>query len=230
MAAVPLRPSAPRDRDRLIAAPARRAPTPGGIAWRRRMVWMVKIVLPIGATLLLASMALWPELAGDAERARVSFRRAATVAAEGGQMIDPRYHGVDAQGRPYVVTAATARQVGDDRTDMTAPKGDITMDSGAWLWGEARNGVYMQKLGVLDLSGDVTLYRDDGTVLQTESATMDMKAAAATGNQKVHAEGPFGTLDAQGFAATDRGDVLQFTGPGRLVLQPGGPAPKEPGK
>jgi lipopolysaccharide export system protein LptC len=34
----------------------------------------------------------------------------------------------------------------------------------------------------------------------------------------VHAEGPFGTLDAQGFALTDKGSVIQFTGPGRLVL------------
>jgi lipopolysaccharide export system protein LptC len=34
----------------------------------------------------------------------------------------------------------------------------------------------------------------------------------------VHAEGPFGTLDAQGFAVTDRGAVIQFPGPGRLLL------------
>jgi hypothetical protein len=33
-----------------------------------------------------------------------------------------------------------------------------------------------------------------------------------------HAEGPFGTLDAQGFTATDGGTVIHFAGPGRLLL------------
>ncbi len=34
----------------------------------------------------------------------------------------------------------------------------------------------------------------------------------------VHAEGPFGTLDAQGFTLTDKGSAIQFFGPGHLVL------------
>jgi len=76
----------------------------------------------------------------------------------------------------------------------------------------------MQHLGQLDLSHDVTLYRDDGTTLHTQSASIDMKASAAAGNEPVHAEGPFGTLDAQGFALTDKGDVIQFVGPARLIL------------
>ena len=37
-----------------------------------------------------------------------------------------------------------------------------------------------------------------------------------------HVEGPFGTLDAQGFAMLDRAiAVIQFTGPGRMVLNGG---------
>jgi lipopolysaccharide export system protein LptC len=83
---------------------------------------------------------------------------------------------------------------------------------------QARRGVYEQKASRLDLSGEVTLYRDDGTVLTTESATIDMRANAAAGHEMVHAEGPFGVLDAQGFTVLDRGAVVQFTGPARLVL------------
>jgi lipopolysaccharide export system protein LptC len=48
--------------------------------------------------------------------------------------------------------------------------------------------------------------------------SMDLKSGAAASSQPVHAEGPFGTLDAQGFALVDKGAVVQFTGPARLVL------------
>ncbi len=78
--------------------------------------------------------------------------------------------------------------------------------------------MFEQKANRLDLSGDVTLYRDDGTVLTTEAASLDMRANAAAGNEMVHAEGPFGVLDAQGFTVLDRGSVIQFTGPARIVL------------
>ena len=79
-------------------------------------------------------------------------------------------------------------------------------------------GVYMQHSSLLDLSGNVTLYREDGTTVTTDTATVDLKAGAAANNSRVHAEGPFGTLDAQAFAITDNGNVMQFTGPARLVM------------
>ncbi len=66
------------------------------------------------------------------------------------------------------------------------------------------------------------LYRDDGTTLKSSVATIDLKQGAAAGNEPVHAEGPFGVLDAQAFALTDKGDTIQFTGPAKLVIN-GGP-------
>ena len=50
------------------------------------------------------------------------------------------------------------------------------------------------------------------------AAAIDLHAGAAAGRRRTHAEGPFGTLDAQGFALLDKGDVIQFTGPAKLVL------------
>ena len=51
----------------------------------------------------------------------------------------------------------------------------------------------------------MTLYRDDGTTMVTASASIDLKPGAAAGGEPTHAEGPFGTLDAQGFTLTDKG-------------------------
>ena len=83
---------------------------------------------------------------------------------------------------------------------------------------QAKQGVFMQHINQLDLSHDVTLYRDDGTTLVTASAAIDLKNGAAAGAEPVHAEGPFGTLDAQGFTLLDKGANIQFTGPAHLVL------------
>ncbi len=84
---------------------------------------------------------------------------------------------------------------------------------------QAKQGVFIQHTNQLDLSHDVTLYRDDGTTLVTASASIDMKNGAAAGADPVHAEGPFGTLEAQGgFTLLDKGATIQFAGPAHLVL------------
>ena len=187
------------------------------LARRRWFVGLTKRLLPLVALALLASIALWPELVREMDHSRMSYRRGATP-PQSGQMREATYHGVDSNGRPYTMTATTAHQINPDRINLTDPKGDMSLESGSWLMSQSRSGVYLQHEGSLDLWDDVQLYRDDGTTLATASATLDLKQGAAAGADMVHAEGPFGTLDAQGFAVTDRGQVMQFTGPGRLVL------------
>jgi lipopolysaccharide export system protein LptC len=204
-----LSPPSQRLRDRL---------TPGRLARRRWTITLTKWLLPAAALALLTTVALWPEMERASEQARHAVSK---VAAEfqSGQLIDPRYRGVDDHGRPFTVTAATARQVDPNRIDLTSPKGDITMQDGTWLMLQAKSGTYAQREKQLDLTRDVTLYRDDGTTMVTSAASIDMKDGAAAGSAPVHAEGPFGTLDAQGgFTVIDKGAAIQFAGPAHLVL------------
>ncbi len=184
---------------------------------RRWLVGLAKRTLPLFALALLLLVAFWPEIQGNGDGSRISYRRI-DITPEGGQLTEAHYQGVDTAGRPYTVTATRVRQIGPERTDLEAPKADMQMQSGEWLMVQAKHGIYEQKANRLDLAGEVTLYRDDGTVLVTESASLDMRANAAAGHEMVHAEGPFGVLDAQGFTVLDRGAVVQFTGPARLVL------------
>ncbi|MBV9539193.1 MAG: LPS export ABC transporter periplasmic protein LptC [Acidisphaera sp.] len=202
---------------RTVGAIARRAPSAGGMARRRLLVRAAKIVLPVLALAILTVMVLWQDLIGDPTRARFSYRRG-LLEAVSGQIADPRYRGIDERNRPYSVTASSATQHGPELFDLVEPKADVTLENGAWMMVTARNGVFVQHRNVVDLSGNVTIYRDDGTTLQTDAATVDLKAGAASSASMTHVEGPFGTLDAQGFAALDRGDVVQFPGPGHLLL------------
>lgn len=201
----------------------RPSPAPARFVRRRAVVTWVKRLLPVLALLLLASVAVWPELAKVSETGRIAFRRTFGVMPDAVRMLEPRYRGIDERNRPYTVTADTALQSGPLRVDLSGPKGDIVLENGSWLYVEAREGVYIQRSGQLDLSGDATIYRDDGTVVRSQSAAVDLKAGAVAGSEPTHAEGPFGVLDAQGFAVIDKGAVLQFTGPARLVLRQGRP-------
>jgi lipopolysaccharide export system protein LptC len=186
------------------------------------VITLTKWLLPAGALLLLATIALWPEIGRMQDSARIAFKRV-TNEVGGATVIGARYRGVDKQNHPYTLTAATAQQDGPDRINLTTPKGDITLSSGTWLMVQSKQGVFLQHTEQLDLSHDVTLYRDDGTTLVTASASVDLKNGAAASAEPTHAEGPFGTLDAQGFTVTDKGASIQFIGPAHLVLNGSSP-------
>jgi lipopolysaccharide export system protein LptC len=201
-------------------APRGRRPlSQAGISRRRWMVNASKYLLPVLAAGLLGAMALWPEFARLRDQ-RLAGGKLADVAQ--GQIADARYRGIDAKGEPYTITAVSGRQVNADRLDLNTLKADVTLQSGTWMMVQSDHGVYTQRQGVLDLYGHVVIYRDDGTTLHTPAATVDLTQGAAASGERVHAEGPFGTLDAQGFTLTDKGHVVQFTGPARLLLNGAG--------
>jgi lipopolysaccharide export system protein LptC len=195
----------------------RRPPTPGKIARRRFMITLTKGILPLVALGLLSMIALWPEIDAATTKARLALNHVSGE-VEGGKLLDARYNGVDEKGRPYTVTAATAWQIDAQKVGLTLPKGDITMENGTWLMLTAKAGTFIQGANQLDLVKNVTLYRDDGTTMHTESASIDVKAGAAGGSEPVHVEGPFGVLDAQGFTVMDKGSAIDFAGPAHVIM------------
>ena len=209
---------------RVLVATARirRQPDPGGLARRRIVINLVKWSLPPASLLLLGTLAFWPQLDRMGETARIAYQHASSEIG-GAVVTNARYRSVDEHDRPYTVTAATAQQVGPDRINLTTLKADITLTDGTWLMLQSKHGVFLQHSNQLDLSQDVVLYRDDGTTVTTASASVDLKNGAAASAEPTHAEGPFGTLDAQGFTLTDKGAVIQFAGPAHLVLNGSSP-------
>ena len=201
--------------------PLARPHRPARLTRRSAHVVLAKKVLPAVALLLMVAVALWPEWHRDNVGTRLMLHADVAEPASG-EIANGRYNGQNEKGDPFTVTADSAHQSNADRVDLHNPVGDITLRGGAWLQGKGQAGVYDQRSGQLDLSGDVSLYRDDGTILQTDTATIDTKSSVATSNDKVHMEGPFGTLDAQGFTLLDSGQVTRFAGPARMLLNGAG--------
>ncbi len=218
MTVAPL-PRAGMDRLGTAASRVRQPPSKRSLASRRRVVLWTKWVLPVIAVLLMTSVAMWPEISRQFDKTRFGFHRGGLSGEwQAGRLLNVRYHGLDSRNRPYTITADQAVQAGAERTNLVEPKGDAFSENGSWTYGQSQRGVYLQHAGQLDLSGDVTIFRDNGVSMRTQSAAMDLKTGAAAGNEPTHAEGPFGTLDSQGFALVDKGAVIQFDGKARLLL------------
>ena len=206
---------------RRITPPSRErwSPSAGQMARRRVMVGALKWLVPGAGVALLLTIAIWPELEGAEERARVSFRRVAQTAPEAIRIVSPRYQGVDEQNRPYTVTASVATQgQNQDIVDLTAPRADLVMTDG-WVLLESREGRLDKARNHLDLRGEVTLWHDGGNLLVTEEAAIELKEGNASGDKPVAAQGPFGTLVSEGFRLYDKGAVIVFTGQSRALLE-----------
>jgi len=214
-------PAAPRAHAMPLLTRARLAPTPNALRRRRLAVGMLKWLLPAVALVLLGAIGLWPEFDRAEDRGRLSFRRNTSATPEAVRVVEPRYDGIDDQQRPYTVTAAVAAQRSSDAdiVDMTKPRADISLSDGAWVLIESDQGRFFRRANILDLTGHVTLFHDDGTMMVTDAAHVELRAGFAEGHTPVAAQGPFGTLTADGFRLTDRGAVVVFTGQAHAVLE-----------
>lgn len=214
----PLRPVAARPFGALRTAGAglRR---PAGDPYSRRVA-RLKLLLPAVGLALLLLVAAWPRLAVLFESVRVGFAAIDLREARELKMVDPRYAGLDRQNRPYVLTAAIARQV-PDRTDLvslTRPHAAMTLRHGAVVV-TAVTGIYQSQARLLDLFRQVAITRQDGTRFRTEGAHLDFSDNSAEGHDPVSGQGSWGTIRAQGFRILDRGTRVIFTGRSDLVLR-----------
>lgn len=190
-----------------------------------RRVALLKRLLPaIGVGLLLV-IAMWPRLAPLWERIRLSFPAIDLRDARELQMINPRYAGVDREGRPFVVTAASGRQVPDrqDLMSLQRPRADLKTNGGSEIVVTAVSGVYQSQVQLVDLFGDVTVVHQKGTRFLTQTARINAANNTAQGSDPVEGHGPSGDLKAQGFRILDQGETVLFTGKSEMVLKAANP-------
>ena len=144
--------------------------------------------------------------------------------------MNPRYVGTDDDNQPYAVTADIAKKLDgegmDVRIGLELPKADITLKDGTWLVLTAENGIYARRNKTLDLSGAVNLFHDSGYEFRTDKAQVDLARGIAEGDRPVRGQGPFGTLNAEGFRLLNKGRTIVFTGKSKMILKPGAEVPK----
>ena len=194
-----------------------------GTRRRRRSVRALKLGLPLIMAVSLGYLAFWWLESRDTvvNPDVISPVRDVTEKAEV-TVNDVKYDGRDDKGRPYSISAATASHVDkDDRhISLKRPLADMTLASGTYVALTANGGVLDRDADILTLNGDVTLLQDNGLSFQTSSATIDLKAKTAEGNEAVEGQNGKGELTSQGFRVRDDGDTIVFTGKSYVKIYP----------
>lgn len=203
------------------AALAARSPVRAGGGYSR-FVGLMRITLPLVAGAIVALVIAWPELGEKRSGFKLGMSKISINDSGGQTIVNPRFTGTDRARRPYTVTAdaATQDQKAPNEIDLAFPKADLTAGDGAWVAISAANGRYDRKAQSLTLSGGVDLFHDKGFELHTPSARVSLANGGATGEQPVRGQGPFGTIEGQGFRMVDKGRRLLLSGRSRLVLYP----------
>ena len=186
-------------------------------------VAVMKGALPAAALGLGIAVLVYALQPREANRMALTFERMGTVENDLA-MVMPRLTGIDNDGFPFVVTAATAVQEsrGSDTVRLEDVIADITLKEGK-LHVEAARGVVDTRQHLLDVSGGIRLTSEDGYDARTPAAKADLKAGTVRGENGIEATGTFGRITADRFTMNRATRQLRFTGNVRMMLN-GAPA------
>lgn len=223
----PLRDASGPARAELPTEPAIAA---GGVGRRRplyrsgysRFVLLAKYALPVVAGIVMLLVVVWPELKSKPDKFSIGLSDVKIETAGGQRVVNARFTGVDSENRPFSITAESVVQAGsdDNGVELAQPKADVTLAGDSWVAIAAPKGIFRRDEEILDLSGGVDLFHDDGYEFRTAQARLNFGTSAASGESPIRGQGPFGTIEAEGFRVAGTGDSIFFTGKSRLLVYP----------
>ena len=192
-----------------------------------RFVRLAKYVLPLVAGTVMLLVVVWPGLKSKPEKFFLGLSDVKVETAGVQRVINARFTGVDSENRPFSITAESVIQSagGENGVELSQPKADVTLAGDSWVAIAAPKGLFRRDQEILDLSGGVDVFHDDGYEFRTAEARLNFGKSSATGDKPIRGQGPFGTIEAQGFEIVGSGDSIMFTGQSRLILYPDAPKP-----
>ncbi len=187
-----------------------------------RFVGLMKLVLPAAAGVLVLMIIVWPQFEDKPDGFRLRPSSISLETAGGQKLVNARYTGTDRRDNPFTITAKALaqRNKDDEAVELLGPTADIFLNAGSWVAVTAPIGSYRKEARILELSGGVDLFHDDGYEFHTEVATVDLVEGIASSDRPVRGHGPFGWLRSSGFRILDGGERIQFQGKTRLQLHP----------
>ncbi len=198
-----------------------RRPVTAAATRQSRLIGLMKLLLPAAAAALIAVVVAWPQVYRQVGQFTLKFSPI-KISDLRVQMIGARYEGVSDRGQPYRITAAQAVQesADHDRIALTTLGAQLTLNNGIWTMVHANRGIYRRARKILDLSGHVSVYTDRGYEFHSKTAVVDFANGTVTSDDPVRGHGPAGTLVADSFRSTDKGDHLYFIRNVKVTLYP----------
>jgi lipopolysaccharide export system protein LptC len=181
-------------------------------------VSFMKGLLPMAAAGLAIAVIAYALQPRDTNRMALTFERMGKVENDLA-MVMPRLTGLDDEGFPFIVTAASAVQEarGSDKVRLEDVDAEITLREGT-IHVEAARGLVDTRTHQLDVSGGIRVTSDDGYDARTPAAKADLKAGTVRGENGIEATGAFGRITADRFTMNRTTQQLRFTGNVRMLL------------
>lgn len=182
----------------------------------RRVVMLRTLFLALA---VVSAAALVGALAGNAldrgGRGTTSLNASEVVT-----MLNPRFSGRDAFGRPFVLTADTAqRQRGNsDVIELSNPR--LVDDQNRVV--TAPRGLYDQRVQTLELFEQVRAEEADGYVFNSTQAKFFVTENRVEGAAPLEGSGPIGDVRADTYEILEDGASIRLTGRVRTTLYPEG--------
>lgn len=190
---------------------------PGG--WHDRKMRFLAVWLPGLVGVVLAAMIIGPLFA----RREISFlldRNKVALTQERIRVSNAMYRGIDAEGRPFTVTADNAVQVSIKepvvKMDTLAARLRLS-DGPAELI--AQNGAYNYQAETVSVAGPVVFTAADGYRITTQNVSIDLKQRRIGGTGGVSGSVPAGTFRADRVSADLEQRIVTLDGNVRMVLQ-----------
>jgi len=212
------------NRSRLDSLPMRARTTGKQALARSRLVRRLRMALPILA-LVLAAAFFFNTKSNNVDDAFLDDFKDMSASADDLKMANPRFAGIDDNGRPFEITALAAMQVSGNRETVELELPRAVQGEGSDLTiVTAQKGLYQSKDNVLELEQDVTLSHDLGAetyVLKVPAATVAINEEKVTSDTGVNGIGSDGsTLSADRMTAFNADRRILFEGNVRMRIYP----------
>lgn len=178
-----------------------------------RLVHLLRILFPLGGMALLMLIVLWSYGLKSfvAPRIESAIRKVNLV-------VNPRIHSIDNHGKPFIIQAQEAEQVGSLQAKLSHPSGTFQLDDGTKMEVSANLGNLQKQEEALGLSGNVDLKTGTGYSLKAPNAHVDLKEKTAETHEPVTGSSPKGAIKAEEGVKITSDGTIRFKGKTKLVI------------
>lgn len=189
----------------------------------RTYVRVMRLLLSTVVITLAASILLWPLLNEEDASFTLSYEEV-SKGDDQIRMVNPRYVGVDSNGRPFEVRAAEGVQDSPDDPRILLTQIFAGLDLENELVVEARSdqGIFRFERNLLELTGEVRIRTSDGYYFEGGVASFDIENRRAWSDERISGGGPLGIFEAGRFEFVIDEHKALFEGGVSMKIDPTG--------
>lgn len=186
-----------------------------------RFVHFMRILLPVIAFALIGVIVLFTIINKPNSQIALTYDSAEETAGLVA-MTEPRFNGLDPEGRYYVVSADEAKRPAGrfDKVELTKVEAQIREDGEPRLSLNADKGIINIDANTLTFGPAVWVDLQDGFSFETDHAFADLTDGLIEGRTAVRGDSPFGTFYADRFEVDRKEEVVRLIGHVSFTINP----------